>query len=45
MSSLYPFRLADVVARIFQSPSMAFAHYDFARGASIREHFHPQPMP
>jgi quercetin dioxygenase-like cupin family protein len=21
---------------------MTFAHYDFARGASIHEHFHPQ---
>jgi quercetin dioxygenase-like cupin family protein len=26
----------------FHSPSMTFAHYDFARGASIHEHFHPQ---
>jgi quercetin dioxygenase-like cupin family protein len=28
--------------RIFHSPSMTFAHYDFARGSSIHEHFHPQ---
>ncbi len=26
----------------FHSPSMTFAHYDFARGSSIHEHFHPQ---
>jgi quercetin dioxygenase-like cupin family protein len=26
----------------FHSPSMTFAHYDFKRGASIHEHFHPQ---
>jgi quercetin dioxygenase-like cupin family protein len=28
--------------RFFQSPSMTFAHYDFARGSSIHEHFHPE---
>jgi quercetin dioxygenase-like cupin family protein len=28
--------------RYFHSPSMTFAHYDFARGSSIHEHFHPQ---
>src|ERR1700684_2963539 len=28
--------------RYFHSPSMRFAHYDFTRGASIHEHFHPQ---
>ena len=28
--------------RYFHSPSMTFAHYDFVRGASIHEHFHPQ---
>jgi quercetin dioxygenase-like cupin family protein len=26
----------------FHSASMTFAHYDFVRGASIHEHFHPQ---
>jgi len=26
----------------FHSPSMTFAHYDFVRGSSIHEHFHPQ---
>lgn len=28
--------------RYFHSASMTFAHYDFNRGASIHEHFHPQ---
>ena len=28
--------------RYFHSQSMIFAHYDFARGSSIHEHFHPQ---
>jgi len=28
--------------RYFHSPSMTFAHYDFRRGSSIHEHFHPQ---
>jgi len=28
--------------RYFTSPSMTFAHYDFAKGSSIHEHFHPQ---
>jgi quercetin dioxygenase-like cupin family protein len=28
--------------RYFHSPSMTFAHYDFVRGSSIHEHFHPQ---
>ncbi len=28
--------------RIFHSPSMTFAHYDFVRGSSIHEHFHPE---
>lgn len=28
--------------RYFHSQNMTFAHYDFARGASIHEHFHPQ---
>ena len=28
--------------RYFQSPSMTFAHYEFTKGSSIHEHFHPQ---
>jgi quercetin dioxygenase-like cupin family protein len=28
--------------RYFHSPSITFAHYDFVRGSSIHEHFHPQ---
>ncbi len=28
--------------RYFQSANMTFAHYEFTRGASIHEHFHPQ---
>ena len=28
--------------RIFHLPSMTFAHYDFTRGSSVHEHFHPQ---
>jgi quercetin dioxygenase-like cupin family protein len=35
-------RLPGWYGRYFQSPSMTFAHYDFTRGASIHEHFHPQ---
>jgi quercetin dioxygenase-like cupin family protein len=35
-------RLPGWKGRYFHSPSMTFAHYDFARGASIHEHFHPQ---
>src|ERR1700694_1988254 len=35
-------RLPGWSGRYFQSPSMTFAHYDFTRGASIHEHFHPQ---
>jgi len=26
----------------FHSANMTFAHYDFKRGSSIHEHFHPQ---
>jgi quercetin dioxygenase-like cupin family protein len=26
----------------FHCPTMSFAHYDFKRGSSIHEHFHPQ---
>jgi quercetin dioxygenase-like cupin family protein len=35
-------RLPGWFGRYFQSPSMTFAHYDFVRGSSIHEHFHPQ---
>jgi quercetin dioxygenase-like cupin family protein len=35
-------RLPGWHGRYFHTPSMTFAHYDFARGASIHEHFHPQ---
>ena len=35
-------RLPGWHGRYFHSPSMTFAHYDFVRGATIHEHFHPQ---
>jgi quercetin dioxygenase-like cupin family protein len=35
-------RLPGWRGRYFHSPSMTFAHYEFDRGASIHEHFHPQ---
>ena len=35
-------RLPGWRGRYFHSPNMTFAHYDFVRGASIHEHFHPQ---
>ena len=35
-------RLPGWHGRYFHSASMTFAHYDFASGASIHEHFHPQ---
>ena len=28
--------------RYFHAANMTFAHYDFTRGSSIHEHFHPQ---
>jgi quercetin dioxygenase-like cupin family protein len=28
--------------RYFHSDTMTFAHYDFAAGSSIHEHFHPE---
>jgi quercetin dioxygenase-like cupin family protein len=28
--------------RYFHSPHLTFAHYEFSRGSSIHEHFHPQ---
>jgi quercetin dioxygenase-like cupin family protein len=35
-------RLPGWSGRYFHSSNMTFAHYDFLRGASIHEHFHPQ---
>src|ERR1700728_3347708 len=35
-------RLPGWHGRYFHSANMTFAHYDFVRGASIHEHFHPQ---
>jgi quercetin dioxygenase-like cupin family protein len=35
-------RLPGWRGRYFHSPSMTFAHYDFKRGSTIHEHFHPQ---
>ena len=35
-------RLPGWYGRYFHSSSMTFAHYDFKRGASIHEHFHPE---
>lgn len=35
-------RLPGWHGRYFHSSNMTFAHYDFVRGASIHEHFHPQ---
>jgi quercetin dioxygenase-like cupin family protein len=35
-------RLPGWRGRYFHSQSMTFAHYDFDRGSSIHEHFHPQ---
>jgi quercetin dioxygenase-like cupin family protein len=35
-------RLPGWSGRYFHSANMTFAHYDFTRGASIHEHFHPQ---
>jgi len=35
-------RLPGWHGRYFHSQNMTFAHYDFAGGASIHEHFHPQ---
>jgi quercetin dioxygenase-like cupin family protein len=35
-------RLPGWRGRYFHSASMTFAHYDFDRGSSIHEHFHPQ---
>lgn len=35
-------RLPGWRGRYFHSPSMTFAHYEFVRGSTIHEHFHPQ---
>jgi quercetin dioxygenase-like cupin family protein len=35
-------RLPGWKGSFFNSANMTFAHYDFARGSSIHEHFHPQ---
>jgi quercetin dioxygenase-like cupin family protein len=35
-------RLPGWHGRYFHSRHMTFAHYDFTRGASIHEHFHPE---
>ena len=35
-------RLPGWRGRYFHSTNMTFAHYEFTRGSSIHEHFHPQ---
>ena len=35
-------RLPGWKGRCFHSASMTFAHYEFAAGSSIHEHFHPE---
>jgi quercetin dioxygenase-like cupin family protein len=35
-------RLPGWYGRYFHSQNMTFAHYDFKRGSSIHEHFHPE---
>ncbi len=35
-------RLPGWHGRYFHSRNMTFAHYDFKRGSTIHEHFHPQ---
>ncbi|MGH9598875.1 MAG: cupin domain-containing protein [Terracidiphilus sp.] len=35
-------RLPGWHGRTFHSQNLTVAHYDFARGSSIHEHFHPQ---
>ena len=35
-------RLPGWHGRYFHSENMTFAHYDFTRGSSIHEHFHPE---
>ncbi|MGH9735590.1 MAG: cupin domain-containing protein [Candidatus Acidiferrales bacterium] len=35
-------RLPGWHGRYFHSANMTFAHYDFVKGATIHEHFHPE---
>jgi quercetin dioxygenase-like cupin family protein len=35
-------RLPGWKGRYFHTANMTFAHYDFAAGSSIHEHFHPE---
>ncbi len=35
-------RLPGWYGRYFHSRNMTFAHYDFKRGSTIHEHFHPE---
>ena len=35
-------RLPGLKGRYFHSASMTFAHYEFAAGSTIHEHFHPE---
>ena len=35
-------RLPGWHGRYFHTENMTFAHYDFERGSSIHEHFHPE---
>jgi quercetin dioxygenase-like cupin family protein len=35
-------RLPGWRGRYFHTENMTFAHYEFARGSSIHEHFHPE---
>jgi quercetin dioxygenase-like cupin family protein len=35
-------RLPGWKGRFFHTAHMTFAHYEFTRGASIHEHFHPE---
>src|SRR3984893_4666081 len=35
-------RLPGWNGRYFHTANMTFAHYDFTRGSSIHEHFHPE---
>jgi len=35
-------RLPGWRGRYFHSQNMTFAHYEFTRGSSIHEHFHPE---
>ena len=35
-------RLPGWKGRYFHTPGMTFAHYEFAAGSTIHEHFHPE---